>query len=41
MEGDVKILVNMEKYWKNVVEENINEKGEFYALRWEVYVKYK
>ena len=41
MEGDINILVNMENYWKDVVEENINEKGEIYALRWEVYVKYK
>ena len=28
-----------EKHWKDIVEENINDKGKFHEIMWEVYMK--
>ena len=38
---DIRILNNRENNWKEIVKENIKEKGKIHLLRWEVYMKEK
>ena len=33
VEEDIKILDNRENHWKDIDEENINDKGKFHELR--------
>ena len=38
---DIRILNNRENNWKEIVKENIKEKGKIHLLRWEAYMKEK
>ena len=32
---------DIQKHWKDVLEKNHKDKGDFNVLRWELYIKYK
>ena len=37
----ISILDNWGRYWKDLLEKNINDKGQVHALRFKVYIKEK
>ena len=41
VDDDARLLYDREKHWKDMLEENIKDKGKARVLRWEVYKKEK